>query len=223
MDQTRTDVMRRNLFRAGVGVTTAVAAKVLTHRAQAQTAANAVPTPVTPRGCFLEGTRIRTIEGEKAIEELQIDERLAVFLAGTAPVAGIVRWRGAVTPIRIRAGAIDEDRPYADLVVTEHHAILFGGNLIAAGNLVNGTTILRGPRQEAEFFNIRLAGHDVIYAQGVACETLYSEADEEPCLPRYRYRGRRHEVASYLRSAFSPVVDLRNRADLIRDGLDLAA
>jgi hypothetical protein len=110
MDQTRRDVMRRNLFRAGVGVTTAVAAKVLTHRAEAQTAANAVPTPVPPKAysCFLKGTR--TIEGEKAIEELQIDERLVVSLAGTAPVASIIRWRGAVTPIRIRAGAIDEDR-----------------------------------------------------------------------------------------------------------------
>jgi len=212
--------MRRNLFRAGVGVTTAVATKILTHRAQAQTA---TPVPSTARGCFLTGTRIRTIEGEKAIEEPQIDERLVVSLAGTAPVASIVRWRGAVTPIRITVGAIEEHLPYADLVVTEHHAILFSGSLIAVGNLVNGTTIVRGPRQEAEFFNIRLAGHDVVYAQGVPCETLYSEADGEPCLPRYCYRGRRHEVASYLRSAFSPVVDLRNRADLIRDGLDLAA
>jgi hypothetical protein len=221
MDQTR-GVVRRNLFRAGVCVTTAVAAKVLTHRAQAQAAATSVP-PNAHTGCFLKGTRIRTTEGEKAVEELQINERLAVFLAGTAPIASIVRWRGAVTPIRIRAGAIDENRPYADLVITEHHAILFGNSLIAVGNLVNGTTIVRGARQEAEFFHIRLAEHDVVFAQDVACESLYSEAGEEPCLPRHGYRGRRHETIGYLRSALSPVVDLRNRVDLIRDRLDLAA
>jgi Hint domain-containing protein len=234
MEQTRRDVMRRNLFRAGVGLTTAVAAKVLTHRAQAAPSlppqSNALPPQSrgSPQGgsfagCFLRGTPILTIEGEKPIEELQINERLEVFLAGIAPVESIVQWRGAVTPIRIKAGAIDAGQPYSDLVITEDHAILFDGSLIAAGNLVNGTTILREPRRESEFFHIQLEGHDVIYALGVACESFYNEADEEPCLPRFRYRGRRHEAIGYLRSALSPVVDLRNHADQIRDRLDLAA
>jgi len=157
------------------------------------------------------------------VEEVQEGELLPAIFAGAAALVRIIRWHGCIAPIVIKAGAIDGEAPVRDLSLTEQHAIAIGGCLIAAGNLINGSTIVRGPRQEAEFFNIRLAGHDVIYAQGGGCETLYCESDEEPCLPRYRYRSRRHETTGYLRSALSPVVDLRNRADLIRDRLDLAA
>jgi len=172
--------------------------------------------------CFLRGTLILTSAGHRPVEELQEGDLLVSRFAGIAPIVRIVRWHGDVAPIRIKGGTLDGQRE--DLILTEHHAVLIEDCLVAAGNLVNGKTIVREPCQPGEFFNIRLESHDVVIAQNAPCESLYFEAEgEESCLPRYRYRSLRGEATGYLRSALSPVVDFRNRADLIRDRLDLAA
>src|SRR3954447_943430 len=242
MDMTRRTVMRTNLFRAGAAFGTAVAISVVSTKANAdnqnrngnkQGLENGGPNDRGPPGlegrqgggastCFGRGTLILTADGEKPIEELQEGDTLPALFAKVAPVVRITRWHDDVAPIRIKGGTLDGQR--GDLVLTEHHAVLIEDCLVAVGNVVNGKTIVREPRQAGEFFNIQLESHDVVIAQGVACETLYTEAlGEEPCMPRYRYHSLRGEAVGYLRSALSPVVDLRNRADLIRDRLDLAA
>jgi hypothetical protein len=113
--------------------------------------------------------------------------------------------------------------------------------LVEAGNLVNGTTITRSDAweiDELEYLNIKLASHDVIYAEGAPCETLI-EVDESAanfaeylrqygppkteqarCAPAFGYGGRRAEIKSCLRSALSPWIDRRQQVDFIRDKLD---
>jgi len=114
--------------------------------------------------------------------------------------------------------------------------------LVAAGNLVNDTTITRYDAQEfdeLEFFHIKLERHDVIYAEGAPTETLlevderavnFAEylrqhepvtTEETPCAPLFRYRYRRGEIKSSLRSAISPWIDRRQQVDIIRDKLDV--
>jgi Hint domain len=59
--------------------------------------------------------------------------------------------------------------------------LLIDGVLVAAGNLINGTTITRYGACELdklEYFHIKLERHDVIYAEGAPCETLL-EVDEK--------------------------------------------
>ena len=54
------------------------------------------------------------------------------------------------------------------------------GLLIPVGNLINGTTITRSEAREfyeLEYLNIKVEGHDVIYAEGAPVETL-REVDE---------------------------------------------
>ena len=70
--------------------------------------------------------------------------------------------------------ALSHNVPHADLYVTTAHALSIDGVLVAAGNLVNGSTITRYDARELdelEFFHIKLERHDVIYAED-ACETL---------------------------------------------------
>ena len=103
--------------------------------------------------CFAPGTRIATPDGEQAVETLARRRprahhhgrgeagRLARPADRRAPVRDPLR----VLPIRIAAGALDENVPTRDLLVSPDHALLVDGILIQAGALVNGTTIGREP------------------------------------------------------------------------------
>ncbi len=203
--------------------------------------------------CFLKGTTIRTADGDRKIEDLSAGDLLPSVFGGTSAIQWIGRysfkkgdptkgWVRGVLPIRIARSALGDDVPHADLYVTQTHAVLVDGVLVAAGNLVNGTTITRYDAAELdrlEYFHIKLPGHDVIYAEGAPCETLlevdenaanFAEylrqygpltAEETPCLPRIKYGYRRGEIKSYFRSTVAPWIDYRQKADIIRDKLDI--
>jgi Hint domain len=203
--------------------------------------------------CFLKGTVIRTADGDRKIEDLSAGDLLPSVFGGTCAIQWIGRysfkkgdptkgWVRSVLPIRIARSALCDDVPHADLYVTQTHAVLVDGVLVAAGNLVNGTTITRYDAAELdrlEYFHIKLPRHDVIYAEGAPCETLlevdenaanFAEylrqygpptAEETPCLPRINYGYRRGEIRSYFRSAIAPWIDYRQEADIIRDKLDI--
>jgi len=202
--------------------------------------------------CFLKGTTVRTADGERKIEDLAVGDLLPTIFGGTCPIQWIGRyrfkrsdptkpWVKDVLPILVSRSALGPDMPQTDLYVTQQHALLIDGVLVAAGNLINGTTITRFDAREfdeLEFFHIKLELHDVIYAAGAPCETLlnvdenaanfaeylrqhgHSTAEATPCAPVIRYGYRRGEIKSCFRSAISPWYDLRQTADIIRDNLD---
>jgi hypothetical protein len=112
---------------------------------------------------------------------------------------------------------------------------------VTAGSLINGTTITvynGSGRDELEFFHIKLAHHNVIYAEGVPCETVrnFDESavnfagyvrrygppttQEAPCAPLLNYGGGRRQIKSRFRSALSPWIDRRQKFDIIRDELE---
>jgi hypothetical protein len=202
--------------------------------------------------CFLRGTMIRTGEGDRKIEDLAVGNLLPTVFGGTRPIQWIGRyryrksdpskaWVKDVLPIRIARSALGPNVPHADLYVSEAHALLIDGVLVAAGNLINDTTITRCRARgldELEFLHIKLERHDVIYAEGAPSETLL-EVDESaanfaeylrqygpvttketPCAPLLRYGYRRGEIKSCFRSAISPWIDRRQQVDIIRDKLD---
>ncbi len=214
--------------------------------------------PTSPSGdtgsakCFLRGTEIRTLDGDRRIEDLVVGDVLPTLFGGTCSVQWVGRyaykksdaakpWQGRVRPIRIARSALAPNVPSRDLFVTSWHCLYLDGLLVPAGHLVNGTTIAAYPADELdelEYFHVKLESHDVIYAEGAACETLLSvgesasnfaeyyrrygqpEAEETPCAPLVCYEGRRGQIASRLRSAVSPWLDRRTELDILRDRLE---
>jgi serralysin len=137
--------------------------------------------------CFLKGTRIRTPEGEVAVEALRPGDLMLTAQGDAKPMV----WLGRMTvaarfanplrsyPIRIRAGALGENLPHSDLLVSPAHALLIEDVLINAGALVNGTSIVRETAVPEVFvyYHVELDDHALILAEGVAAETFIDDVD----------------------------------------------
>ncbi len=137
--------------------------------------------------CFMPGTLVRTPDGEASVETLKRGD----LVATTAGIAKPVAWIGRQTvstrfadpvrnlPVRIKAGAIGENSPVRDLLVSPDHAILIDGVLIHAGALVNGHSILRESDVPEIFtyYHVELEDHSLIFAEGVAAETFVDNVD----------------------------------------------
>jgi hypothetical protein len=202
--------------------------------------------------CFLKGTMIRTADGDRKVVDLAVGDLLPTVFGGICPI----QWIGCypygkgnqveprakdVLPVRVARSALGPNVPHADLYVTKAHALLIDGVLVTAGSLINGTTISlddSSEHNELEFFHIKLARHNVIYAEGAPCETVrnfdesavnFNEylrhygppvAQEASCATLLSLDGRRSEIKSRFRSAISPWMDRRQRVDIIRDELE---
>jgi hypothetical protein len=139
--------------------------------------------------CFAEGTRIRTAQGETAVENLAAGDQVAVLDNG-AQTTRRVAWIGyrdinlathpdpfIVQPVRIRRDAFASDVPCRDLLVSPDHAVLIqdaagGGILIPARLLVNGATIVRETRMmKVRYFHVELDRHSVIFSENLPSES----------------------------------------------------
>jgi hypothetical protein len=132
--------------------------------------------------CFLAGTMIATPDGEKAIEALKASDLILTADGRAVPV----RWIGINTvatrfadpqrnmPIRISAGALGENAPKRDLLLSPDHALLLDGVLVQANALVDGVAIRRETQMPETFryYHIEVEAHDLILAEGVASETF---------------------------------------------------
>jgi hypothetical protein len=137
------------------------------------------------RHCFLKGTKIRTAEGERRIEDLAIGDLLPTIFGGLRPIQWIGRhpfrksdpfkpWVKDALPVRIARSALGPDVPHSDLYVTAAHSLLVDGVLVPAEMLINGMTVTRYEPEsdELEFFHVKLESHDVVYAERAPAETL---------------------------------------------------
>ncbi len=174
---------RRNLIKMSSVAAASAAVLLVSLKAKP---AKAVPACAVGCSCFLTGTRIRTVEGYRRIEDLKVGDLLPTLFGGVLPIEWIGRypykkgdrakaWVKEVLPVRIARSALGPDVPSADLYVTQAHEVLIDGVLVPAANLINGTTISLDQareRDELEYFHIKLERHDVIDAEGAPCETL---------------------------------------------------
>jgi hypothetical protein len=133
--------------------------------------------------CFLGGTRIRTPDGEIAIEDLEIGD-LVETLNGALPVKWIgrrtfkktvSRWPLSVAPIRVARFALHDQYPHRDLYLSPEHCLFIDGALIPVKWLVNGRSVVSAAMDDSEgitYFHIELDRHEVIFAEGAPAETL---------------------------------------------------
>ena len=137
--------------------------------------------------CFAAGSRIATPRGEAVVEALKIGDRVLTADGKAVPVKWIGRqtvhtlFAGPRTqPVRIRAGALGDGLPHADLTVTGDHGMIVDGLVINAAALVNGTTIDWVPTAELPeqvvYYHIETEAHDVILANGAPSETFIDYA-----------------------------------------------
>ena len=135
--------------------------------------------------CYLAGTLILTADGEVPVEELAAGDHV---ITGDG-AATVIKWIGrrsygarwaarnpGVTPIRFRAGCLGDGLPRRDLLVSAKHAMLVGGYLVAAEDLVNGLTIDRETGHgDIHYVHIELDRHDVVLAEGALSETFVDD------------------------------------------------
>lgn len=136
--------------------------------------------------CFLAGTRITTPSGPRAIETLKVGDRVLTLDRGPRRVRWIgrttVTGRGALAPVRFRSGSLGNRR---DLRVSPNHRMLLQGArvelyfgtsqvLVAAKHLVDGQAVQVTQMRRAEYLHLAFDRHEMIFAEGVATESLFT-------------------------------------------------
>lgn len=135
--------------------------------------------------CFTPGTVIATPQGERPVETLRQGDSVLARDGGLRRI----RWRGdsrvsgqgSAAPIRLRAGALPGQR--ADLVVSPQHRMLLSGARLRqvtglseafapARHLLDGGRVVAEPCAQVTYIHLLLDVHDVVTANGAACESF---------------------------------------------------
>jgi hypothetical protein len=137
--------------------------------------------------CFMAGTLIRTPSGNVAVESLRPGDSVLtpdglsprVIWIGYRLVTRVSADPLRIAPIRIRAGALSENCPSRDLLLSPDHAIFLGDALFQAGALVNGLSIVRESNVSTPFtyYHLELDDHSLILAENVPAETFVDYID----------------------------------------------
>jgi hypothetical protein len=137
--------------------------------------------------CFMAGTMIAVPEGEVPVETLKRGDRVLTVEGAARPVT----WLGRQTvssrfadplrswPVRVKAGALAENVPARDLLVSSDHALFVDGVLVHAGALVNDLSIVRETQVPESFvyYHVEIDDHALILAENVPAETFIDNVD----------------------------------------------
>lgn len=146
---------------------------------------------------FSRGTHITMASGQqRRIEDLNVGDMVLTRNDGPQQVRWIgqstVRAVGEFAPIRIKAGALHNEH---DLLVSPDHRLfiyqrsdaLGAGRselLVRARYLVNGDTVVQQDGGFIDYFQLLFDHHQIIYAEGIAAETLLVDTRTRAALPQ---------------------------------------
>lgn len=166
---------------------------------------------------YVSGTHITMADGRQVpVEHLRPGDMVLTRDSGARPV----RWIGTSThpasgpfaPVLIRAGALHNAR---DLRLSPDHRLFIyqrrdrvgAGRaelLVRARHLVNGTTITVDEGGHADYHQLLFDAPQIIFAEGIATESMLAPAQQPATLPR--------ELAERLRRADAAPRQLMTRA-----------
>lgn len=159
---------------------------------------------------FARGTHITMATGQqRPIEDLSIGDMVLTRDNGARPVRWIgkatLRATGIFAPVCFAPGVLNNHRaltvsPDHRLMVYQRHDALGAGHkeiLIKARHLVNGTTVTQREGGFVEYYQILLEDHELIYAEGIASESLLVNAHTSAAIPE--------DIARPLLSETAPV------------------
>jgi hypothetical protein len=170
---------------------------------------------------FTRGTHITLASGaQRAVEDLVVGDRILTRDDGVQTL----RWIGTTTsratgdfaPIRIAAGTLNNT---ADLLVSPDHRLfiyqrtdeLGAGRaelLVKARHLVNNATVTIAEGGFVDYFQLLFDSHQIIYAEGIAAESMLIDSRTRPVLPR--------------ELALSLALQVKGHSDLPHAGLDVS-
>lgn len=154
--------------------------------------------PLTDLICvsFAAGTRITLPDGrQQRIETLVPGDMVLTRDHGPQPVrwigAATLRAKGAFAPVVVRPGVLGND---SELIVSPHHRLFIyqrGADrvagmaeiLVQAKHLVDGERILRREGGFVDYFSLVFDRHEIIFAEGIAAESLMVNAGTVERLP----------------------------------------
>ena len=134
--------------------------------------------------CYMGGTQILTPRGEVAIETIRQGDTVVVRRNGQ-DVAEPVTWIGAsrvdltrhaqpelAAPIRVKAGALADNIPIRDLLLSPEHSLILDGDCVPVKLLVNGGSIAREyPAAPFSYYHLELERHGILLADGAEAES----------------------------------------------------
>jgi len=153
---------------------------------------------------YAAGTMILTPHGERPVEKLVAGNLVETADRGAQQILWVghreVDFVGqnpidAVRPIRLSAGCLGAGLPRRDMIVSPQHKVLLSGPvvfgmfgadavLVPACGLggLPGVRVTQGCRR-VSYHHILVAGHEVVFANGIAAETLFPSENEAEMMP----------------------------------------
>ena len=145
---------------------------------------------------FVKGTRITIATGAMVpIQDLKIGDRILTRDRGIQTIRWIgqstVRASGDFAPVIIKAGALHN---LNDLIVSPEHRLFIyqrsdklgtgrSETLVRAKHLINGTDVVRLDDGFVEYYQILFDEHQIIYAEGIAAESMLFDQRTQRILP----------------------------------------
>lgn len=145
---------------------------------------------------FFSGTRITMASGEqRAVEKLAVGDRVLTRDGG----AQEIRWIGQRTeranstmaPVLIKKGVLNNS---ADLRISPHHRLFIYQRhdeigtgraevMVQARHLINGTSVVQKAGGFADYYQLLFDQHHIIYAEGIAAESMQMDASARSMIP----------------------------------------
>ena len=176
---------------------------------------------------FAKGTHITMSSGAQVpIEDLKVGDKILTRDAGAQAVRwignGTLRAVGDYAPVVIREGALFNTR---DLTLSPDHRLFIyqredhigAGRsevLVKVRHLINGDTVVQQDGGFVDYYQILFDDHQIIYAEGIAAETLLIDARTRPALPENATSSMNtHDIAPH--DDFEVTESLANRPDIV--------